>query len=385
MDMQFSTNPRSELKMIYLSPGNLPSQWAHSIQIAKMAQAFSEKLENFELVTSGDLYSLVLGRTIDFKEWYGLNRDFKITYLPTHFYLKYPLPQDHFKGKFSKLAVLYARLKAPSLVYTRTASILRKSLKLKLPTIAEFHDSFTHKELFTNKYLLGIVTTSEQYAREYIEQGLPANKVLVENNAVDLKMFSPYQTKETARQNVGISGNSPIIVYAGHLYKKKGISTIVRLAQLLPDCHFLLVGGWEEDIKRIQKEYHLEKTKNLEFIGHVPQSQLTSYLYAADILLLPNIKDSAPLKLFEYMATQRPIVASEIPPIQRVLQNKRNAVLAQVEDPISFKEAIQTLLYNPSLARSISQQSFQDVRKMTWEKRADRILQFATEKLNDLC
>ncbi|MDY6782475.1 MAG: glycosyltransferase family 4 protein [Cyanobacteriota bacterium] len=380
--MQIPKKSLSELKILYLSPGNLPSQWAHSMQISKMSQAFSEKLEKFELVTSGDLYSSIFGRSVDFKEWYGLNRDFKITYLPTHLHLKYPLAQHHPKARFSKLAIIYALLTKPSLVYTRTPGILQKSLKLKLPVVAEFHDSFTCREVFKSPYLLGIVTTSEQYAREYIDRGLPEDKVLVENNAVDLKIFSPYLDQETARQKVNFPQNQPVLVYAGHLYEKKGISTILKLAQLLPKYQFVLVGGWNEDIQKIKERCDSEKIKNIQLVGHVPQAKLATYLYAAHILLLPSQKDASPLKLFEYMTAKRPIVASAIPPVMKVLQNERNALLAEVDNPTSFKKAIQKILDDSFLSQSISQKAFQDVQKHTWEQRADKILRFVLERLN---
>ena len=70
--------------LLYLSYGNLPSKMAHTIQIAKMAQALSQKVEDFELVTSGDIWSVLKGMDSEFRNWYGLHCNFKLVRLPMH-------------------------------------------------------------------------------------------------------------------------------------------------------------------------------------------------------------------------------------------------------------------------------------------------------------
>jgi glycosyltransferase involved in cell wall biosynthesis len=381
------------LKLIYLSPGNLPSKWAHSVQIAKMSQAFSEKVEEFELVTSGDIWSVLVGKEPNFREWYGLHRDLKITRLPLHLRKDNFFSQDYHNPNFLRLAVLYASLNSPSLVYTRTPRIfyISTKLKLKLPIIIELHDHFVaHHDLnfFCKDNLLGVVTISQKLAERYINQGLSPEKVLVEYDAVDLQMFSLPLSKESARQKVSLSNQAPIIVYTGHLYDYKGIPTILKVAHLMPESTFVLVGGWENDVERVKEACRTAELHNVRLIGHVPHSQLTPYLYVADILILPTSKQwdksdvTSPLKLFDYMASKRPIVASALPNITTVLKNNSNALLAEPDNPISFKEAIERLLKNPSLGSAIAERAFQDVQQHTWENRAERILQFAAKRLS---
>jgi glycosyltransferase involved in cell wall biosynthesis len=59
-------------------------------------------------------------------------------------------------------------------------------------------------------------------------------------------MFLPYQTKDLARQHLSLEERKATCVYVGHLYKKKGIATILEIAKLMPECQFILVGGWEK-------------------------------------------------------------------------------------------------------------------------------------------
>jgi glycosyltransferase involved in cell wall biosynthesis len=97
---------------------------------------------------------------------------------------------------------------------------------------------------------------------------------------------------------------------------------------------------------------------------------------------LPNSKKSeiskkytSPMKLFEYMASGIPIVASDLPSIREIL-NESNSVLVDPDIPKSIINGIIEVITNKSLANKISEQSFLDVENYTWSKRAINILEF---------
>lgn len=379
--------------LVYLSKGNLPSKMAHTIQVAKMAQAFSENIEDFELVTSGDISSAIQGMNSDFQTWYGLHHKFKLVRLPMHFKIKYPFPYNYENEIFYKLAILYACLKSPSVVYTRTPTIAALLLKIGVPVLWEWHEPIPegttsfYQALLNNKKLLGIVTTLPQLAENYIQHGFLRSKILVAPNAVDLKNFLPYQDKQLARKKLSICQKDKIVLYSGHLYEYKGIPTILETARLLPEYKFVLVGGWADDIQRVQAAYKKIGLSNIILVGHVNQTKLASYLYAADVLILPTSKywnlagATCPLKLFDYMVSRRPIVASALPTIMTVARDRQNALLAEPDNPICFKEAILALFENPVLANAIAECAFQEVQNFTWDNRAKRVLQFVAERL----
>lgn len=377
--------------LLYISDGNLPSKMAHTIQVAKMGQALAQKIENFELVTGGDIGSTFKGMDAEFLSWYGLRNKFKLVRLPVHAKVNYPFPPDYQSQTFFKLAALYACLKSPSLVYTRGAKTAELLLAIGVPVLWEQHHRITkdspYCNLLTSKYLTGFITTSSQLAENYIEQGLSPDKVLIAHNAVDSQNFLPHQEQKSARQKLSLSENEKIILYAGHLYDYKGIPTLLETARLMPEYKFILVGGWENDIKRVMEICKNTKLTNVVAIGHVPQSELASYLYAADVLILPTSKYweeaeiTNPLKLFEYMIVNRPVVASALPNIMTILRDGENGILATPDEPASFKSAIEKIFLNPALRDSIREKAFQEVQGFTWEARAAKVLQFATEKL----
>lgn len=389
-----STNQALLLKsMLQISSGNIPSQMAHSVQIVKMAQAFANKVESFELVTSGDVWSIVTRKQFSLQDWYGLHSNFPIRKIPLHLKKDYPFPKDYYGGKkFYILAALYSLIKSPTLVYTRTPAIVKLLLRMNIPVMWELHEivkeEVFHEKILTNNKLVGFVTISPKIADIAISKGLPSEKIIIETSAVDLQKFLPYKSKELARQEISLPQNVSTVVYTGHLYDYKGIPTILEAAKLMPECRFLLVGGWQNDVDRIREICSHRQLNNVFLTGHVPQSQLAVYLYAADVLILPTSKQwrlsevTSPLKLFDYMASQRPIVASALPNIETVVQDGHNVLLAEPDNSLSFKAAIEQLLKETTLSKSIAEQAFQDVQKYTWEKRAERILKFAQIRLS---
>ena len=80
--------------------------------------------------------------------------------------------------------------------------------------------------------------------------------------------------------------------------------------------------------------------------------------------------------MFEYMASGRPIVASNLPAIKEILHDK-NAVLVRPDDPDSLAEGIKSIIDNRVLAEEISQKSRFDAENYTWQKRVDKILNFS--------
>ena len=378
--------------LIYISLGNLPSKWAHTGQIANMAQSLSRRIENFSLLTGGDVQACMRGMDEEFKTWYGLERNFRLVRLPVHVKVDLPFPENYSVNPlYVRLAVLYACMRAPSLVYTRTIPIAKRLLRVGLPVLWEWHgpleDEALGREFFQHPSLIGVVTTSPRLVDEFGARGLSRDKALMVPNAVELTNFLPYQSKEAAREALAMSAGEKIILYSGHLYDYKGVPTILEVARRVPDCKFLLVGGWEDDVKRVRARCEHDHIENVVLTGHVPKSRLATYMYAADVLLIPTSKlwkeahVTNPLKLFEYMAVRRPIVASDLPNISSVLRNGENALLAESDDPDSFHQAVRTLIENPRLAADLAESAYVSVQNFTWDHRAEAVLNFAGERL----
>ena len=139
-----------------------------------------------------------------------------------------------------------------------------------------------------------------------------------------------------------------------------------------------------DDFKIFVKELNLN---NISIVPHVPKKETIKYIEAADVLVLPNSsKDkmslyTSPIKLFEYMASSRPIVASNLPSICEVLEHNVNAVLFEPDNYHDLALKINNVLNSDFSA--ISQRAACDVKEYTWEKRAKLIKEFIELKSKD--
>jgi glycosyltransferase involved in cell wall biosynthesis len=175
---------------------------------------------------------------------------------------------------------------------------------------------------------------------------------------------------------------APLVVYAGHLYPWKGVDTFVRAMALLAGARALVVGGHpaEADLARLQR---LSSALGLEgrvtFTGPVAPADVAGRLTVADVLVLPNsgatisARYTSPLKLFEYLAAGRPIVASALPALEEVLRDGGNALLVPPDDPAALAAAIVRVASDERLACRIARAAFDEALFYTWDARAARL------------
>jgi glycosyltransferase involved in cell wall biosynthesis len=122
----------------------------------------------------------------------------------------------------------------------------------------------------------------------------------------------------------------------------------------------------------------------------LPPADVAARLREADTLVLPNPASAlssaftSPLKLFEYMASGRPIVASDLPSLREVLANGRNAVLVEPGSPQALSAGIRTLKEDWALGERIARQALEDVGDYTWDRRAERLETLFAEVRGDL-
>ncbi len=119
----------------------------------------------------------------------------------------------------------------------------------------------------------------------------------------------------------------------------------------------------------------------------MPPARVADYLAAADFLLLPNsastplsIRHTSPMKAFEYMAAERPVIASDLPSIREIFQHEVNALLVPPDDPEQLRAAIRRLLDEPQLRVCVSREARRRVEGLTWDHRAGDILEFARRR-----
>lgn len=363
------------MKLVYLSSLRLPTRNAHGFQVMNMCSAFSHAGVEVELLAPWR-FNLLKEEPFGF---YGLKPTFKVKKLPA--LDLYPLrfvPEkiSNFVQLFSFLisARIYLWFKKLDILYTREgmAALFFPSL------VYEIHmpEQMKAPALVPKK----IVVITKYIKDELVRRGLESEDVLVAPDATDPTLFGKIGKAE-AREELGLPSDKQVVLYWGNFKSWKGIDTLAEAVKYMPDYFVVMVGATKDsDITRIKEI--VKDCSNVLVDGFKDQELLPIYLASADVLVLPNTaKDensrlyTSPLKLFEYMAAERPIIASDLPSLREILNN-RNAVFFKPDSPESLSAAIQILISQTELQKKLARQARQDVEQYTWDKRAKKILAF---------
>jgi glycosyltransferase involved in cell wall biosynthesis len=369
--------PADRLRLLYLTGGNVPSRWAHTVQIMKMADGLADWCRAVTVLTERGLVLDPVAR-MDVHDWYRVSRRVRIRALPLRLRQREAFHVHSWSRRFDRAGSLYAWLTRPNLVYTRSPRAARMTARGGIPTVLEIHETIEQPgldravlSLSRDPHFRGLVTITSPIRDWFVERGLDASRILVWPDAADPAAFATGLHREEARGRLGLDARRSLAIYVGHLYDHKGIPTLLEAAALLPAVSFVLVGGWPEDIERVRGAAAAAGLVNVLLAGFVSQEEVATYLAAADVVLLPNsgaheqARKTSPLKLFEYMASGRPIVASAIPALSGLLEEGRNAALFRPDDAESLARAIHGVLIDPARGAAMADRAGFDVVSMT--------------------
>lgn len=392
------------MKMLYVSSGRLPTEKAQGYQVMKMCEAFARK-NDIVLVYPGRRNRKELRKVDDIFAYYALESQFALKKLfcldlgilhrlklysfwfglhSLTYALSVMLWVLHHRKEFE---VVYSR--APLPLYLITWA--RKYLPLRF--VYESHTFPQSKNSYRVRLAMRVdrlVVVTQKIKDLYVQAGVGEDKIIVEPDAVDIKQFDTSITREKAREKLNIPPDIKIAAFVGKFHTmdmEKGIPEVIASARYLidefPDLFFYFVGGpldREKIYRKIIQENELPQERFV-FREKQPVKEVPLWLKASDILLMPHPKNTfysyyvSPLKMFEYMAAQRPVVGSRLPAIQEILIHEENALLGEPGDPESIANNIRRLLKDPESGKRMVKNAFSRVQDFTWEKRTERILE----------
>lgn len=203
----------------------------------------------------------------------------------------------------------------------------------------------------------------KKYARSL---GVNAKRIFVVPNGVDTKVFDLKNYAVRSKSKVDKEGKK-LCVYCGRIESWAGINIITRLCDIFQRKHsevkFLIVGHGNENITNLQ---------NTTIMKEVPYEDVPKILSAADVILVPfprNVVSHAasPLKLFEGMSMQKPVVASDLDGIGEVVIDSENGMLADPDNVDEWFEDILYLLNNESVATEMGKKARETIEeKYDW-------------------
>ena len=207
--------------------------------------------------------------------------------------------------------------------------------------------------------------------------GVPERKIFVVPNGTSEAYLQPHSTC-AAKAALGLAGKT-VLGFVGFVREWHGLELVIDLlsAPHTPaDLHLVVVGDGPALAPLKERAERLGIPAKVTFAGLVDQSRLPEYLAAFDIALQPSAIDYAsPLKLFEYMATGKAIIAPNQANIREVLTDKRTALLFDPANQHSFRDAVLALACDQKLRQDLGRTARNSVleRGFTWTENARRV------------
>jgi glycosyltransferase involved in cell wall biosynthesis len=374
------------MKIYYVANARMPTEKAHGIQIAKMCEAFIE--------AGLDLTLVVPRRKTDprsIREYYGLRVDIPTVYLPAiNWYGKGPLGYRISSLSFMFAYVLFLIRKQMRgehfVLYTVDMDTFSSSALtlLRAPLFSEMHgakvSTISQRRLF--KRARGVIAINKIIVEE-LRQAFPrsSTQYLIEPNGVDLLAF-PQTSKQEARERLGLPQDTHLVLYSGRFFEWKGLEILPRAAALTPSVRWQVVGGDKEEFGKLVTE---PLPDNLYFAGSRPYTEIPLWCAAADALIVLGTKRdtqsyryTSPMKLFEYFAAERPIIASDTPALREVV-SEQEALFYKPDDPKDLAEVVQQVVTHPQELEPRIVAATQRAIASSWRARAERIMRFMQE------
>ncbi len=364
------------MKLIYISPSQLPSKAAHSVHVMKMCEAFAKEGHSILLINPVKTKQAITDQKLF--NFYNVQPLFTIRHFK---YLS-------FRGNkiINPVRVaIWLLFQDADITISRDINVAIYAAAFGKKVIYDAHHIFVKKgynqkllqHFFKSRNLLKFTVVANKMKAVFMQMGVPAAKIEVIRNGT-----SAVTTKEIIP---AITGNDRFnIGYIGHLYAGKGMEVIEAIAPLLSGTVIHIVGGLETDI-----EYWKNKifSDNVIFHGFISQQYLSAYINSFDACLLPNqqhvigvgkkknIGDiTCPLKMFDYMAHRKAIAASDLAVLREVL-NEDTAIFCGADKPTDWVKAITELQNNKVLRDTIADNAYElFIHQYTWQKRAQRLL-----------
>ncbi len=275
----------------------------------------------------------------------------------------------------------------------------RNAAKRKIPFVLTYHCDLELPFLFgpllvqlyqrtlatyTVKRSDQVITTTDTY-------GATSRTVWQEDarvipNAVDAKTFNPYNDGSKIRKKHGIADHEKVVLYVGRIVYHKGLQYFVESAKYFDkDIKYILVGSGEfkSELQRIMKRFKLED--RIIFAGRIPNEELPEYYAASDVFVLPSVSrlEAFGIVALEAMASEIPVVVSDIPGVREVIVEGRHGLLAEPMKAIDIAGKVRTILENPDTARKMGRQGREVVEeRYTWDIVAEQIEEVYKEQID---
>ena len=239
-----------------------------------------------------------------------------------------------------------------------------------------------HREVTSHASL--VIAVNETLSKLLIEGGIPPSKVVTIPNGVDQSFFDPGIDAQGRRNQLGFLPNEIVIVFVGSFQPYHRVDLLLQALQQMKSrasLRLLLVGFGRTYNETLKLARDLGLTERVIFTGSVLYSEVPSYIAAADIAIMPatNLYGN-PMKVYEYMALGKPVLAPRQPTIQQIISEGEDGLLFEPDNISEISGALTGLVENSSLRERLGAAAKLRGSAQTWQNRAG-ILDAALQKI----
>lgn len=213
---------------------------------------------------------------------------------------------------------------------------------------------------------------------------IPSKKIVVINNGANTDLFYPIDS-EASRAKLELEISKKYICFVGNLARWQGVEYLIEASPLIlqrcPNLSFLVIGDGIMKSKLIQLTHKFGVSDNFIFTGSVPYDKVPLYINASNVCVAPFIMERnakiglSPLKLYEYMACGKPVVASAISGVSEVLELSKGGISVPPENSEALADAITVLLENDALSEEFGSNGYHYVMmNHSWSNIAKKVI-----------
>ena len=383
------------MRIIYVTHTRFPTEKAHGNQVAQVCHALTQL--GHEVTLLAPTVRNVI--TQDAHTYYGLPRSFTVVYPGSFDALASPFipgPLSFMVGMWSYRRSLakYLRTHRADLLYVRSPSIVRPLLKTGVPVMLELH---TLPRLGLRQFVrdcnrcFKVICLTAPMRDALLALGADPIRIMVEGDAVDLSRFENLPDVATVKKEQGLPADRIVVGYVGSLLARntleKGVAELVDALAILKrrgtTVTGFIVGGPREARERYEAQARKEDLEDADIVfrDRVPAREVSKMVAACDICVYPApeavnqffLRDTSPLKLFEYLASGRPVVCSDLPPIRDVV-DETCVRLVRPGDTQDLADQIEWMVAHPAEAAELGRKGKERVQRHSWTERMRRII-----------
>ncbi|MCE1240850.1 MAG: glycosyltransferase family 4 protein [Azonexaceae bacterium] len=382
------------LRLLYIDPHPVPDICPESMQILQTVDALAARGAEITLVTPEpngacrpeDILGRPLHPNVTLKQvddwrrrWWYPSRSGRRFYRMAADLVRRSTDIDALLVRNLKLAEALLRIHSrPPLVFETHEVFVR--------TYAEDHPRPTRKEQTKLATLRqreggvyrgadGIAALTEWLVDDLRDEYGVDTPVAVVPDGVDLKAVADLAIKLTWN-------DPPDLLYLGSLHPWKGVEHLIKALPKVQSARLVVAGGPSSRVEELRQlaGFH-GVVERVVFLGAVAPAERFNTINAADLCLLPlsdtsiGSRYTSPLKLFEYMALGKPVVAADVPALRSIITSHENGVLVPVNDVEQLAEALNVLLADRSAAQRIGDAARLRAQDFSWESRADKLIE----------